>query len=81
MGQRTELQEDSSLNAEPPIFARIRELLKPDPEGRPICREARELLEQALVEETLRHTFKVTEEQPHLEPELIGMNGNPPGDI
>lgn len=65
------------MTTEPPICARIRELLKPDPEGRTICREARELLEQALVEETLRHAFKVTEdEQPHLETELIGRNGH-----
>lgn len=70
------------MNAEHPICARIRELLKDDHEGRPICPEARELLEMALVEETLRHTFRVTEEPPqHLEPELIGRNGNPPGDI
>jgi len=68
--------------SEPPICARIRELLKNDPEGRPICREARELLEMALVEETIRHTFSVAEEPPpQLEPELIGRNGNPPGDI
>jgi hypothetical protein len=64
---------------QPPICAWIRDLL--NTHAQDISPHTRHLFEEALVEETLRHAFKVTEEQPHLEPELIGRNGHRAGDI